>query len=152
MLEPNKFHVGIVSSYYGIWQIIQEDKILALPLNYFLISFYFYGCQIYILLRLKTLNSPPSVHNITQITTDNVKFLALLSWHVYNVQFISFYEKKVIQSFPRLHLVIFLWQWFSMKYVYFSETGDFLRNIAIALFFKSQIVFAELWYANQQAK
>ena len=40
--------------------------------------------------------------------------------------------EKVLNSFPRLHLEIFAWQWFSIKYI-FSERRDFLRIIAIAL-------------------
>ena len=43
-------------------------------------------------------------------------------------------QEKVLNSFPRLHLEIFAWQWFSIKYNIFSEGGDFLRIIAIALY------------------
>ena len=41
-------------------------------------------------------------------------------------------QEKVLNSFPRLPLELFVWQWFSIKYI-FSERGDFLRIIAIAL-------------------
>ena len=43
--------------------------------------------------------------------------------------------KKSIKAFPRLPLEKFGWQWFSIKHNIFSEGGDFLRIIAIALFF-----------------
>ena len=65
-------------------------------------------------------------------------------------------HEKVLNSFPRLHFEIFAWQWFSIKYI-FSERGDFLRIIAIALFLyqsvnykKDQLSFLFVW--NLQVK
>ena len=53
---------------------------------------------------------------------------------MYIVQFYLIPEKS-IKAFPRLPLeILFVWQWFSIKYYIFSEGGDFLRIIAIALF------------------
>ena len=134
--------VDIVSHFYDgkLFKEREENlRVTSWPIS---LSFFSFMIARYILLRLKTINqrhfkcvTNPLVFYITEITTDNIKCFdyVIVTWYIYIYYKVQFHLKKVIKSFPRLSLEIFVWLWFSMQYI-FSVSDDFLRIIKIALF------------------